>query len=60
MPMIWSAMKKKNAAANAMATTNPVVTSVYLRDGQVTFVASLRTSRRKRRGSIATRITLLE
>ena len=57
-PMIWSMMKKKIAARVAMATTRPVVTSVSLRAGHVTLVASLRTSRTNRTGSKAKRITL--
>ena len=35
-PMIWSTKKKNNAASATIANTSPVVTSVSLRDGQVT------------------------
>ena len=46
MPMTWSATKKNTAAAADSANTRPVVISVSLRDGHVTFATSARTSPR--------------
>ena len=59
MPMTWSATKKNSAASAAMANTRPVVTSVSLRDGQVTLATSLRTSRTNFAGLNATPLMLL-
>src|SRR5579863_403263 len=47
-------------ASAAIASTRPVVTSVSLREGQVTLATSLRTSRTNFAGSNATPLMLLK
>lgn len=57
-PMISSTVRKNVAVMTTIARTMPVVCKVSLRDGQVVFLASLRTSRKNSTAFNATPIKL--